>query len=117
MYSKSETLTATNKTILALAGKLFQNTNIKVNKTDVSSKLDNGVLKAGTVLSKDGKYVDGTTITHDKAFGLLYKDVDFTNSTGKETVSVLIFGFVKESVLPEVVNASAKAAMKMIQFL
>ena len=56
-------------------------------------------------------------MTHDKAFGLLYKDVDFNNSTGKETVSVLIFGFVKESELPEAINASAKSAMKMIQFL
>ncbi|SCJ52246.1 Uncharacterised protein [uncultured Clostridium sp.] len=117
MYSKTETLTATNKTILALAGQLFQNTNIKVAKTDVTSKLDGGVLKAGTVLSKDGKYVDGSTVTHDKAFGLLYKDVDFNNSTGKETVSVLIFGFVKESELPEVIDGSAKSAMKMIQFL
>lgn len=117
MYSKTETLTAANKTILALAGQLFQTTNVKVAKTNVTSKLDAGVLKAGLVLTKDGKYVDGTTVTADKAFGLLYKDVDFNNSTGTETVSVLIFGFVKESILPEVVPAGAKTAMKMVQFL
>ena len=106
-----------NKTILKLAGELFQNVNIKVAKADVPAVDGKNFLAAGTLISKDGKIVDGTAITNDKAYGLVYADKDFTNSNGKETVSVLIFGFVNESVLPKVVPDAAKAVMKMIAFL
>lgn len=117
MIETTKTYFGENKTILALAGELFQNTNVKVDADDVATVDGKKILKAGTVLAKDGKIVDGTTVTHDKAFGLVYRDVDFTLSNGIENVPVTIFGFVKESELPAVVHADAKAVMKMIQFL
>ncbi|WP_278337331.1 hypothetical protein [Clostridium cochlearium] len=43
--------------------------------------------------------------------------MDFTNSHGTEVVPVTIFGFVKESVLPEKTTAEVKAALPMIKFL
>jgi hypothetical protein len=114
---KSNAYMGENKTILELAGELFQNINVKVSKADISSSLVDGRLKAGTILSKDGKVVDGTTITDDKAYGLVYSDINFTNSNGKETVPVTIFGFIKESTLPKAPSPAAKTAMKMLLFM
>lgn len=115
MRQSTKSILGAQKNILALAGELFQNTNIKVNKTDVT--LTDGVLLAGTIVDKLGKKVDGTTITSDKAFGVVYEDVDFNNSSGTEVVPVTIFGFIKESVLPEKPTVEVKSALKMIQFL
>lgn len=116
-YERSEKIMGENKSILLMAGELFQNVPIKVKKTDIASSLVDGVLKAGTLLSKDGKVVDGTTVTNDSAFGLVYKDRDFRYSNGNESVSVTIFGFINEKALPKEVPAEAKAAMKMLMFL
>jgi hypothetical protein len=118
MLETKQTYMGENKTILKLAGELFQNVNVKVLAADVAAD-SNGkkLLKAGTVFTKNGKIVDGTTITNDQAFGLVYATKDFTHSNGNETVSVLIFGFVDESVLPAAVPAAAKTAMKMVSFL
>lgn len=115
MRQSSTKILGEQKNILALAGELFQNTNIKVNKTDAT--LTEGILLAGTIVDKVGKKVDGTTVTNDKAFGVVYEDVDFTNSHGTEVVPVTIFGFVKESVLPEKPTGEVKAALPMIKFL
>jgi hypothetical protein len=117
MKEIKQTFMGENKTILKLAGELFTNTEVKVLAADVPDVDGIKMLKAGTPISKAGKIVDGTDITNDKAFGLVYADKDFTHSNGNETVSVLIFGFVNESVLPAVVPDAAKAVMKMIQFL
>jgi len=107
-----------NKTILKLAGELFQNVNIKATKTNITAALNaDGCLPAGTVVTKDGKYVDGTIITDDKAYGLVYREVCFKYSNGNESIPVLIFGFVNESTLPKVVSATAKTAMKMLSFM
>ena len=115
---RKNTYMGENKTILKLAGELFQNVNIKAAKTDLAAALNaDGVLPAGTLITKDGKIVDGTVITDDKAFGLVYRDVDFKYSNGKETLPVTIFGFINESVLPAVPSAAAKAAMKMLSFI
>ncbi|MDU1340231.1 hypothetical protein [Clostridium butyricum] len=116
-YERTEKIMGENKSILLVAGMLFQNISVKVKKTDVAAFLTNGKLKAGTPLTKDGKVVDGTTITADKAFGLLYRDIDLTYSNGNETVPVTIFGFVNSKLLPETVTADVKAALKMIQVL
>lgn len=118
MIETSKTYMGENKTILALAGKLFENVLIKVKVTDVVTD-SNGkkLLKAGTILTKDGKVVDGTTITNDKAFGLVYADKDFTNSNGNESVAVTIFGFINEFALPAAVPDQAKTSMKMLTFL
>lgn len=116
-YEKTESYMGKNESILALAGELFQNTSVKVAKADVATYLTDNVLKAGTPLSKDGKVVDGTTVTADKAFGLLYRDVDFTYCNGNESVPVTIFGFIKSDLMPASVTDTVKAAFKMIQFL
>lgn len=112
MRQSSTTIFGENKTILELAGDLFQNINIKVNKSDVSSSLDNGILKAGTIVNKSGVPVNDNT-----AFGLVYNDINFTNSTGTEIVPVLIFGFVKTKVLPAQPEEATKLALPLIKFL
>lgn len=96
------------KNILELAGQLFQTTNIKVEKTNASD----GVLEAGTIVDKAGAKANTSS-----AFGVVYEDVDFTNSHDTEVVPVLIFGFVKSSVLPEQPTSEAKIALPMIKFL
>jgi hypothetical protein len=116
-YEKKETFMGENKSILAFAGELFQNIPVIVTKTNVAAYLTDDVLKAGTPISKDGKVVDGTTVTADKAIGLLYRDINFKYSNGNESVPVTIFGFVKESALPALVTAGVKTALKMIQIL
>ncbi|NOH14866.1 hypothetical protein [Clostridium cochlearium] len=110
MRQSTTKILGAQKNILALAGALFQNTNIKVSKTAITLK--DGILEAGTIVDNTGKKVtDGT------AFGIVYEDVDFNNSSGTEVVPVTIFGFVKESVLPEKPTAEVKAALPMIKFL
>ncbi|ENK0558491.1 hypothetical protein FDC49_10495 [Clostridium sporogenes] len=114
---RSQSYMGENKTILQFAGELFQNAMVKVKKADVKEADGKRILKSGTVISKDGKIVDGSTVTNDKAFGLVYRDVNLTYSHGTETVPVTIFGFIKESTLPEAVSPEAKTAMKMLMFL
>lgn len=116
-YERTEKIMGENKSILLVAGMLFQNVSIKVSKTDIASYLEEGKLKAGTPLTKDGKVVDGTTVAASKVFGLLYRDFDFTYSNGNETVPVTVFGFVNSKVLPDKVTEDVKAALKMIQIL
>ena len=114
MRQSSRTIIGEQKNILALAGQLFQNTNIKVSKAVAT--LTNGILPAGTIVDKSGKSVNDA-INGATAFGIVYEDVDFNNSNGTEIVPVTIFGFVKENVLPVAPVAEVKAALKMIQFL
>jgi hypothetical protein len=115
---KKTTYMGENKTILQLAGELFQNINVKMAKANLTAALNaDGVLPAGTIVTKDGKYVDGTTITDDKAIGLVYRDVNFTYSNGTETIPVTVFGFINESTLPKAPSTAAKTAMKMLLFM
>lgn len=114
MRQSSKTIGLDQKNILALAGQLFQNTNIKVSKSVAT--LTEGVLLAGTIVDKTGKTVNDSGLG-STAFGIVYEDVDFNNSKGTEVVPVTIFGFVKENSLPAVPVAEAKAALKMIKFL
>jgi monomeric isocitrate dehydrogenase len=118
MITSQQNYSGQSKTILKY-GQNFQNVIVKVAKGDVLVDSSSGkrILKAGTVLSKDGKIVDGSTITNDKAFGLVYNDKDFTNSNGIETVAVTIFGFIDSKALPATVPDAAKTAMKMLYFL
>ncbi|WP_238884513.1 hypothetical protein [Clostridium sp. YIM B02551] len=114
MRQSSTSIMGEQKNILALAGHLFQNTNIKVSNTVAT--LTNGILPAGTIVDKNGKSVN-TAELGSSAFGIVYEDVDFTNSKGTEVVPVTIFGFIKASALPATPVAETKAALKMIQFL
>ena len=116
-YEKSESYMGENKSILMFAGELFQNMPVKIAKTDVTTYLTDDVLKAGTPISKDGKVVDGTTVTADKAIGLLYKDISFKYCNGNVSAPVTIFGFVKASSVSALVTAGVKIALKMIQIL
>ena len=117
MLEKSTTYMGENKTILKLAGELFQNVSVKVAATDVAAVDGVKMLAAGTVISKAGKVVDGTVVPHTDAYGLVYRDVNFTYSNGTENVPVTVFGFIDESTLPAEVAADAKTAMKMLMFL
>lgn len=115
---QKETYMGENKSILMFAGDLFQNMSIKMAKSDVTPYLTtDGILKAGTPVSKNGKVVDGTTITADKTFGITYRDVNFKYSNGNESVPVTIFGFIKASAVSALVTDAVKSALKMIQFL
>lgn len=116
-YEKATTYLGENKTILKCGCDQFHNMAVKVKKADIAAALVDGRLPAGTVLSKDGKLVDGTTVTNDKAYGLTYRDVNFTHSNGTEMVPVTVFGFIDESILPAPVVADAKAAMKLLLFV
>lgn len=53
MRQSSKTIGLDQKNILALAGQLFQNTNIKVSKSVAT--LTEGVLLAGTIVDKQEK--------------------------------------------------------------
>ncbi|MGL5714189.1 MAG: hypothetical protein ACRCX2_14310 [Paraclostridium sp.] len=108
MRQSTKTIGCEQNNILELAGQLFQSTNIKIDK----SKVVDGKILAGTIVDNTGAKANTAN-----AFGLVYEDVDFTNSNGTEIVSVLIFGFVKSSALPEAPTNEAKAALPMIKFL
>lgn len=114
----SREIQGVNENILAVPDH-FTNVPVKVNLTNVTAGEDGKkILKAGTILSKDGKIVDGTTITDDKAFGLVYREVDFTNAVGTtHTVPVTIHGFINGSKLPKSPSATALGAMKQITIL
>lgn len=118
MIEKKNTYMGENKTILKLAGELFQNVSIKIAKADVKVALNaDEVLPAGTIITQDGKYVDGTTVTDDKAYGLVYRDINFKYSNGNESVPVTVFGFINEKALPKAPSEAAKSAMKMLLFM
>lgn len=115
---KSKLYTGSNDTILKCGCDQFHNMAVKVSKDIITPALNaDGVLKAGTVLTKDGKFVDGNTVTDDKAYGLVYEDVNFTNSNGTQMVPVTLFGFIDETKLPKPVSTAAKAAMKLLLFI
>ncbi len=113
MRQSSRTLSGEQKNILAY-GQHFLNVNIKV--SNATATLTNGVLLAGTIVDNTGKSVN-TALDGATAFGVVYEDVDFTNSKGTEVVPVTIHGFVKTSELPAAPVTEVKAALKMIQFL
>lgn len=126
MRQSSYKIDTAQKDIRAIAGDNFVNIPIKVKKADVSAKLVNGILKAGTLLTAEGKAVTTNSSTTD-AFGIVYEDVDFNNSysadkvadNATETVPVMIHGFVKTKMikLDSSNGAVEKAALKMIAFL
>lgn len=116
MRQSSKTIFTQQKDIREIAGDHYVNINIKVGKTDVTAKLKDEVLPAGTVVDKDGKPANTTN-----AFGIVFADVDFKDSTGTEILPVMVHGFVNKTKLKEYsgedVTAEAIAAMNMIKFL
>lgn len=94
----------------------FVSINLKIKKTEVSSKLKEGILPAGTVIDELGKPVTGAN-----AFGIVMNDIDFNDSTGTEVVSILIHGFVDKSKIQEYtgekVSEEDVKALNLIKFL
>lgn len=103
--------------IRALAGSLYQTTNIKSTKTAVNANLSNGILKAGLAIKADG------TVSTDGAgaYGILFADVDFNGSTGTEILPVCIFGFLSKSKIKAntgaEVNATTITNLSLIKFM
>lgn len=114
MKQSRKTIMASQKNILAIGGH-FVNTNIKVEATKVTAS--DKILLAGTVVDKLGNEVNAITGNEADAFGVVYNDVDFTDSTGTEVVSVLVHGFVKESEMPVAPTQAIKDKLNQILFL
>jgi hypothetical protein len=118
----------------AIAGDHFITLPIKVKKSDVSTLLDSEeVLKAGTLLTADGKAVTTATGTPatTNAYGVVYEDVSFKNSQSKdatpgnatEVASLFVHGVLYESEVkfsPDTIvggKVAEKAALKQILFV
>lgn len=110
------------KDIRALAGDHFVNVQIKVSKTNVTAKLVNGVLPAGTRIALNGTpAVSSGTPLASNAYGIVFVDVDFNNSKGTEVVPVCIHGFLSKTKIKEYsgtdVTAEEITALNMIKFI
>jgi hypothetical protein len=116
----------------AIAGDHFITLPIKVKKSDVAALLDsNEVLKAGTLLTKDGKVVTTTKGASD-AYGVVYEDVNFKGSMSVDgnpdnataVVALFVHGvlyeadvnFTKDAVVDGGKDAE-KAALKQTLFI
>ena len=64
-----------------------------------------------------GQSNDDETVNDGTAFGVVYEDIDFTDSMGTEVVPVIIFGFINIYKMPTAPSATAISALKMIQFI
>lgn len=104
------------KSLREICGDHYVNVNVKITKTEVTSNLDNGILKAGTIITADGKVADNTN-----AFGVLFSDLDFNNSKGTEIGTVLIHGFLNKAKVTKYAGTAPTdeqiAALSMIKFL
>lgn len=118
MRQSSYTINASQKNILAIAGDHFVTIPMKITKSTVSAKLVSDVLEAGTLLTKAGAPVVTSSSSSD-AFGIVFTDVDFTNSKGTEVVPVLIHGVVdtKKIKLDDTHHAKEIEVLKNIIFL
>lgn len=118
MRQSSYKIGAVQKNILAIAGDHFITIPMKVTKTNVTDKLVNGVLEAGTLLNNKGSKVT-TNVGSSDAWGIVFTDVDFTDSKGTEVVPVLIHGVVdtKKIKLDDTNHAKEIEVLKNIIFL
>lgn len=114
MRQSTNTIGASQKNIFAIAGDNFVNVNIKITKATVSASLKDGILEAGTLITKAGAVATSTTSASD-AYGVLVNDIDFNNSNGTEIGAVCIHGFIKESATK--FNATAGIKAKEIETL
>jgi len=116
----------------AIAGDHFITLPVKVKKADVSALLDsNEVLKAGTLLTKDGKAVT-TTANASDVYGVIYEDVNFEGvispdgnaDNGTAVAAIFVHGvlyeadvkFTKESTVAGGKEVE-RAALKQILFI
>lgn len=140
MKQSSYSIAAAQGKLRAIAGDHFIALPIKVKKSDVSTVLDeNEVLKAGTLLTVDGKAVttigattgETPTSASTDVYGVVYEDVIFKNSmspdatpgNATEVVSLFVHGVLYESEVKfsadTVVDGAKveKAALKQILFV
>lgn len=101
-----------NENILSIPDH-FINVPMKIKSENVTADSSGKkILKAGTILSKEGKVVnDGT------AYGIVYIDMDLTHVGESETVPVTVHGFINGKKLPTQPSTEALAAMKQITIL
>ncbi|WP_039239219.1 hypothetical protein [Clostridium novyi] len=127
MRQNSYTIGAKQNKLRLIAGDHFISLPIKVKKGDVKSLLDNEVLLAGTLITKDGKAVTSTSSSTD-VFGVVYQDVSFKGSMSPtsnaddatEVVPVFVHGALYESSVKfntdETIKKVEMAALKQIIF-
>ena len=115
--SKQSSYNITGTQINILHNTHFVSVNLKLEKSGLTLK--DGILKAGSIIKKDGATANSAEAAA-QAFGIVLKDIDFTNSHGTENVAVLIHGFVDTAAITK--NSAepvseAKAALKQITFM
>lgn len=127
MHQSTYTVSGGQKKLRLIAGDHFISLPIVIKKSNVKALLNNEVLEAGTLVTSDGKPVTTTESTSD-AYGVIYQDVNFKNSTSAdgvadnatETAAVFIHGVLYESEVrfnsDSGKKALEKAALKQIIF-
>lgn len=126
MHQSYYTVSGGQKKLRLIAGDHFISLPIVVKKADVKTLLnDDEVLEAGTLITSEGKPVTTTASTSD-AYGVVYQDVNFKNSTSAdgvadnatEIVAVFVHGVLYESEVKfdSTNKAVEKAALKQIIF-
>jgi hypothetical protein len=123
MRQTSKTIFGSQEKLRLIAGDHFIALPMKIKKADVTAKLVDGVLEAGTLITASGAPVTTTASTTD-AYGIIYQSVDFNDSMADdsgnvyEVGSVLVHGVVYESAikLDSTNGAVEKAALKQIIF-
>lgn len=125
MHQTSKTISHGQNKLRGIFGPNFTTLPIKVKKDDVKDSLTDGVLKAGTLITADGKKVTSSATATD-AYGVVYQDIDFNNSVSAdgvannatEVVPVFVQGTVYESAVKfSEQKALEKAALKNIIFI
>ena len=105
MHQSSYEIGASKKKLRLIAGGHYIALPMKIKKADVKAKLNaDGVLEAGTLITKDGK-IATTTSSSTNAYGILYQDVSFKGSMSAdgnpdnayEVASIFLHGAVYES--------------------
>ena len=105
MHQSSYEIGASKKKLRLIAGGHYIALPMKIKKADVKAKLNaDGVLEAGTLITKDGK-VATTTSNATNAYGILYQDVSFKGSMSAdgvadnayEVASIFLHGAVYEN--------------------
>lgn len=115
--SKQSSYNITGSQVNILHNTHFVSVNLKLAKSGLTLK--DGILKAGSIIKKDGVTANSSSAGAE-AFGIVLKDIDFTNSHGTENVSVLIHGFVDTAAITKNAAApvaEAKSALKQIIFM
>lgn len=134
MIQSTTTIGLTPGKLRAIAGDHFITLPMKVTKSNVASVLDSDdILKAGTLITKDGKAVTTTagTPAATNAYGVVYEDISFKNAksadgnaaNATQVASVFVHGVLYESAVKFSADSVAggkdaeKSALKQILFI